>query len=108
MPLTAHRRAAVIAVFGMLASDFSIVVSAPSTEVRLALGEPRRFASGAEETGSAEGAWQAHFLSVEVPSERPLHLTLTTLTATPNLNDLVLTLWPRRNSGQWNGSRGHC
>ena len=77
VPLTPARRAVAIGVFGHLASRFSILVSAPSTEVRLESGRPRRF----EVAGAGGGG--ARYFAVEVRQSQTLSLTLTTLSATP-------------------------
>ena len=81
--LSATRRAVAIGVFGQIASNFSLIVSAPSTEVRLDPGLPRRFEL-------AMGRRQ--YFSIAVPQNAPLIAQITPISGAPP--DLFLAAQP--------------
>ena len=74
--------AVAIGVFGQAASAFSLIVSAPSTEIRLDSGMPRRFEDSCPVRNQACTLTQ-HYFSIDVPQSQDLGLSLTTLTQMP-------------------------
>lgn len=69
-----QRHAVAIGVFGRLASNFSVVVSAPSTEVQLTSGLPRRFELPA-------GATQ--YFAIDTDRSSPFIVWVTPITGAP-------------------------
>ena len=73
--LNSSRTATAIGVYGHASSSFSILLSAPSTTVRLSSGLPRRFETPA---AALPGGEAPLFFSISVPGNQPLGITITT------------------------------
>ena len=74
VPLGPQRRAVAIGVFGRLASNFSMVVSSPSTEVMLSSGLPRRFELAANST---------QYFAIDADMRAPLVAWITPIAGSP-------------------------
>ena len=81
--LGATQRAVAIGVFGQIASNFSLIVSAPSTEVHLDAGVPRRFELAAD---------HRQYFSIAVALDAPLIAQITPISGSPP--DLFLAAQP--------------